>query len=347
MLPIPASPSGPFGTASNPLGSPAQSVSNCVRAAVSARSLLVTLTNSGFAQPCYGVPVNQKVKVTLFDGAVNSSTGLPLPVDVAVARLDAPVVGQYAEPSTPSMPGLTMPGSIQVVNIRNALFDSPLAASPDPISFYLPPLQSGTYLLQSPNLQSTPSAVLVVAGSASTAVASSGSGLTTTPATPNEGTAKAVTADAVTAAHLVDAFDQWEMLPATCSGEIVPGTLRVALMDSSGVLWAEAQWRPVHGCRMQAGPDNGSVPPDKISPWSEEARPIIGVFEKLPGQVWTMNDEAGSIPGRVVFPCAVAPGGQPPSPGNGAIPAAVLKAWHMTPQSPSSCAAAFYPYAPR
>lgn len=166
-----------------------------------------------------------------------------------------------------------------------------------------------------------------------------------------------VTSDSATGkdiAALTSAFNQWETLPTTCQGVLVRKTLHVATVQSNGVSWATAQFVPPKGCYEQAPPVNGGppMPPkrytNQINPWSQTVGTIFGIFERNPRQTWAMNDEAGQVNGRLVYPCAVTPPGtQPPGPSNGAIPADVLAVWNMRPQPSSLCEQAFYPYAAR
>jgi hypothetical protein len=150
--------------------------------------------------------------------------------------------------------------------------------------------------------------------------------------------------DSATGRELTGAFDHWELLPPTCSGEIVDGTVRIARAVQTGVSWATAHFQPVKGCygvRQPPGITSPTVVPNasanEIPPWSDTYRPIIAVFERQPGGTWTMNNEAGVLNGKVIFPCTVA-GGAPPGQGGPAVPAMVIAAWHMTAKPPDLCA---------
>lgn len=143
-------------------------------------------------------------------------------------------------------------------------------------------------------------------------------------------------------AQLVEAFNSWELLPPTCRAEIIRSSVRVATIDSSGVSWAMAAFR--HGPHCTSTAKNSAhttieVPIDQIGPWGRIPQPPIGIFQRSPGAAaWQMNDEGGHP-----FPCP-GPGGTPPSPGNGALPAPVLAAWHL--KYATNCANVVYPMRP-
>jgi hypothetical protein len=42
---------------------------------------VITISNTGFQDACYGVPADTAVQVLLDNQATNSSSGLPIPVD--------------------------------------------------------------------------------------------------------------------------------------------------------------------------------------------------------------------------------------------------------------------------
>jgi hypothetical protein len=138
------------------------------------------------------------------------------------------------------------------------------------------------------------------------------------------------------------AFIEWEKLPSSCQSQIVGGSLRIATIKASGESWATADFKPVQNCTYSLAPARPGGPPrpvavNQLLPWSEIPQPVVGVFEQPHGGNWTMNDEAGRTYLRIVFPCAVGPGGTPPGPGNGAIPLPVLRAWNLTPRSIDKC----------
>lgn len=143
---------------------------------------------------------------------------------------------------------------------------------------------------------------------------------------------------------IVSAFNSWEELPATCQALLVPGSLRVATLASTGVAWAMAAFKPVPDCSFTMGPASPGGPPrpiriEQIGPWGREPQPPIGVFQRPPGQGWTMNSEGGKP-----FPCP-APGGIAPGPGNGALPAELIRKWDL--RYATNCAEVSYPMRPR
>lgn len=145
-------------------------------------------------------------------------------------------------------------------------------------------------------------------------------------------------------AAITAAFNSWEILPATCQGVIIPGTLRIATVKSTGVSWAIAAFEPAPGCSANLAPASPGGPPrplgpEQIRPWSYVPQPTIGVFQRQPGQSWSMNSEGGRP-----FPCP-APGGRAPGPGNGALPPEVLVKWDL--EYAPNCADVVYPLRPK
>lgn len=139
------------------------------------------------------------------------------------------------------------------------------------------------------------------------------------------------------------AFNKWEFLPSTCQAVMVPGTLKTATIPSSGVSWAIATFKRVAGCSYSEPPAYPGGPPRpiparQIGPWGRPSLPI-GVFERQPGQAWSMNEEGGTP-----FPCP-APGGHAPGPSNGAIPPEVLAKWHL--KYAPNCSNVSYPLQPQ
>ena len=144
-------------------------------------------------------------------------------------------------------------------------------------------------------------------------------------------------------AQLVNAFNSWEMLPTTCLAELISGSVRVATVPNTGASWAIANFRPPSDCvktmRSRTPGATVTVPLAQIGPWGRVPQPPVGVFERMRGGAWVMNDEGGRP-----FPCP-APGGSAPGPGNGALPASVLATWHL--KYASGCAEVVYPLEPR
>lgn len=139
---------------------------------------------------------------------------------------------------------------------------------------------------------------------------------------------------------ITSAFNTWEFLPSTCQGVIVPGTLKTARL-SSGVSWAIATFMPATGCsysQQAPGYPRQTFAVQQIGPWGAPSPPI-GVFERQPGQRWSMNQEGGTP-----FPCPDL-GGHGPGPENGAIPPEVLAKWHL--KYAPDCSNVAYPARPR
>lgn len=146
------------------------------------------------------------------------------------------------------------------------------------------------------------------------------------------------------APHITVAFNAYELLPATCEGVIIPGTLRVAKVGSTGVWWAMAAFEPEPACSHSLAPASAGGPPrplkpEQIRPWGYVPQPTIGIFQRLLGQSWSMNQEGGRP-----FPCP-APGGRAPGPGNGALPPEVLRMWDL--EYAPNCDDVVYPMRPK
>jgi hypothetical protein len=146
-------------------------------------------------------------------------------------------------------------------------------------------------------------------------------------------------------AAVTAAFNEWEGLPATCPGRILASSLHVSA-PTDGAVWAVAEFGPVSDCRVPFGPEapggtTALAPPSAIRPWDEQ-QPVIAVFERT-GVTWSMNGGAGRASNRIVFPCSIGPGGTPPSAGDGAIPAAVLKSWGLHPLDGKACSNVYSP----
>lgn len=344
VLPIPNAPSGVVGTSTNPLGSPVQSLASCAAAALSPpMALTVTLTNGGFGAACYAVSATGATSVALADQVTNSGTGLTIPAELTVSTLLKPVVAQLAStgPNTPSMPGLTVQTQPSAsLTLANAIFTSPTAPDSSPIGFSLPALTVGQYLLQLPTEPNLPSAVLTVVPTAPVA------GTTPPPvggASPNVPGAMATRPAAPDEAALITAFGKWEHLPTTCPATTVSGSERFATVTASGTEWAIAKFQPAPSCSYSLAPvtpggPERAVAPNSIGPFAEPGGPL-GVFEKMTGGPWTMNEEGGRP-----FPCP-APDGAQPGLYNGALPAAVLTVWGLN--YASTCAFPVYPLQPR
>jgi hypothetical protein len=349
-LPIPASPSGAFGSTTNPLGSPAEAMVACGPSSPETTSLAIAISNSGFGAPCYGVIAGKPTPAVLTDTAVNSSTGLTISVEVTIAVLSSPVVGEDALAGPvrnsnvrvgPSSVTPAFPNPVPDVVPQNALYTSPTAPTDDPVSFALPPLPVGKYLLQLPTLPTVPSAVLNVSpGSPSGPTPTSTTVIAETSSTTDpQGTGvKVLQPSASDIQALVNAFDSWEGLPSTCSGEVVANSQHFAVITPSGDEWAIAQFRPSATCTIKSD-GGGSVPPSAFGPFAERSGPPMAVFERSSGDEWAMNSEGGHP-----FPCP-APAGAAPGPGNGSLPRDVLAAWGLS--YASNCAFVSYPPQPR
>jgi len=136
---------------------------------------------------------------------------------------------------------------------------------------------------------------------------------------------------------ITTAFNTWEGLPSSCLGMMNTESLKVALVSEVG--WAIATFRPPRDCTKSLGPALPGGPPRtvpiaSIGPWGESSPPL-GVFERLPGSPWRMNEEGG-----VPFPCP-APGGAPPGPYNGALPPRVVEEFNL--KYAPDCANVSYP----
>lgn len=338
------SPSGVLGSGTNPLGSPRRSLATCDAQPTSASGALsVSVSNSGFSQDCYRLSLNAPTAVQLTDTATNAATGLTIPVELALTTLTKPVVTQVAGSGQPrQMPGLTVPSDPEpYVDLRNALFTSPTAPDTNPVSFTLPPLAVGHYLLQLPTLPLAPAAVITVAVGTSPP-APAAPPVTTSTTIASTADVKVPTATTADRQALEAAFATWERLPATCPGSIVPNSDRYALVRD--VEWAMATFGPAATCTQTlapatAGGPTRSVDPMRVGPFAETNGLPVAVFEKQPGGSWVMNEEGGSP-----FPCPAA-GGMAPGPGNGAVPAPALAAWGLS--YAANCAFPSYPSQPR
>ncbi len=142
-------------------------------------------------------------------------------------------------------------------------------------------------------------------------------------------------------AAITAAFNYWWDIPSTCLGLMNTGSLKVA--EVSGVGWAIATFRPPSDCVKNLNPAFVGGPPrtepiSSIAPWGNPS-PQDGVFERLPGANWRMN-QSGGFP----FPCP-APGGAAPGLPNGALPPAVLAKFNL--KYAPDCANVHYPDQPR
>lgn len=341
-LPIPDVPAGPFGSPSNPLGGPGESLAACTaRKTQPSTGLRFTVTNAGFASYCYNVPVKTAVKVELTDELINSATGLIIPITITLAKPASPVVAQRAPIDSSAFPGMTVSQRPEpTVDLRQALFTSPTAPDKNPVVFDLPPLESGHYLLQLPTAPSVPSAVLIVAPAVGPVDQPTFPAPKPSPVPGTIEPARLVQASPSEERALEDAFGSWERLPPTCPAVVVSGSARFA-KTTEGVGWAMARFEPSPTCSYSMAPasEGGprrSVAPKMIGPFG---RSPIGIFEQQPGGSWNMNQEGGRP-----FPCP-APGGVAPGPGNGSLPASVLVAWGLF--YASDCAFPTYPLQPR
>jgi hypothetical protein len=92
-------------------------------------------------------------------------------MEFVVSSLTTPVVGEAAVGALPVATTTTDPqgdistvGPEPVVNLSNALFISPTADDANPVTFAMPGMAAGTYLLQLVTLPTAYAAVLVVSG---------------------------------------------------------------------------------------------------------------------------------------------------------------------------------------
>lgn len=341
-LPIPDSPSGPFGSQSNPLGAPGESLAACMaRKTTFSTGLKLTVTNTGFSNYCHNVPAKTGVKIQLTDEMTNSATGLTIPITIVLATPARPVVAQIAPIDSKAFPGVTVTQRPEPrVDLSQALFTSPTAPDKNPIVFDLPPLDPGHYLLQLPTAPRVPSALLVVASAVGPVDDPIFPAPTPSPDPGSIQPASLVQASAPDERALEEAFGSWERLPQTCPAVVVPGSARFA-RTPDGVGWAMAKFEPSPTCSYSMAPvsEGGprrSVAPNMIGPFG---RSPVGIFEQQPGGSWSMNQEGGRP-----FPCP-APGGVAPGPGNGSLPASVLVAWRLV-YAPD-CAFPTYPLQPR
>lgn len=141
--------------------------------------------------------------------------------------------------------------------------------------------------------------------------------------------------------RLTKAFDIWEDLPSTCAAVIVASSVKQATAD--GASWAIASFKPPSPCYKVLAPAGAGQPPRtelqaNVGPWTGN-EPVIGVFEISYGN-WEMNEEGGHP-----FPCPSAYG-HVPGPGNGALPPAVVQAWHLHYASASACEHVEFPTQP-
>lgn len=343
-LPIPMSPTGSFGSRSNPLGAPGESVSRCRGRGVASLAIQLAVSEAGFSEYCFVVPAKTQIPVQLAGTVVNRETGLVVPLNVVIATASNPVVAQAQTPdSGDSPPGLTMLSGTNVPNLRlkNAIYTSPTAADSNPIQFVLPALDAGEYLLQTPTVPTVPSALLIVVAAADQVVRPPP--FTIVPTTLGAPRALEVNPTDSGRAGLEEAFATWERLPSTCPADVVPGSMRFA-RTTDGTMWAIARFMPSPSCSHSLAPEvpggpHRVVPPGMVGPFGRTSGPPLGVFQQKQGGDWVMNQEGGDP-----FPCP-AQGGLEPGPGNGALPAAVLGAWEMT--YASDCAFPQYPQRPR
>ncbi len=344
VVSIPTAPSGEFGSLTNPLGSPAESLPGCAAVATVPQGALdVTITNAGFSSKCYTVSAAGPTAALLTNGLTNAGTGLTISADITVSTVLKPVVSQVARRAS-QLPGLTVSSQPDAnVNLRNAIFTSPTAPDGRPISFTVPALPVGQYLVQLPTKPTLPAAVLTVLPDAAPS-----SGRSSSPPagarSPNVAGATVVQPTASDSGSLIGSFETWEHLPSTCGAVIVTGSELLAQVAADGTEWAMARFGPVKSCSFTLAPaapglPQRSVAPEMIGPFAETPGPPVGVFEKSQGGPWMMNQEGGRP-----FPCP-APGGMTPGPGNGALPASVLTAWGLT-YAPD-CAFPVYPPQPR
>ncbi len=164
------------------------------------------------------------------------------------------------------------------------------------------------------------------AGTASEVPVSTGPGADTA-------TVAVVRPDASTLAELGVAFGVYEQFPAaTCKINTIKGTVHVARVKATGMMWAISGLEPDPSCRIES--DGHLVPPTGTGPFGEIPAPPVAAFERGPGEKWAMTTEVG-----VPFPCPRDPAGHE------IVPADVLKAWEI-PYYSSMCLP-FIPSGPR
>lgn len=194
----PATPTGSLGSATNPFGSPATPATQCASTGSPTAALALTVANQGFSQACYAVPAQQAVPASLTNGVVNTSTGLTITLEVTISTIANPVVGQQIPPpgaATADTSQRTLPqSSLPNVELQNAVYTSPSATDGNPLSFTIPPLSAGSYLLQLPTYPTVPSAVLTVGGAGAASSGPEPVTTTTTVDTSGVSTVAATTA---------------------------------------------------------------------------------------------------------------------------------------------------------
>jgi hypothetical protein len=126
--------------------------------------------------------------------------------------------------------------------------------------------------------------------------------------------AKAITPSADDCAAIAQAYGK--VASTTCPIVPVPGTLKEAVIETSGAKWAFGQMEAKPGCLIPDGTGHG-VDPNSLYPLSSSPE-NSGVFERPPEGTWQLN-YVESIP----FPC---PATETPGPNNAFLPLAVLRA---------------------
>lgn len=173
-----------------------------------------------------------------------------------------------------------------------------------------------------------------------------GGGVVASTRTGSGGSTSAVTTEAPTATDTVQldaAFASYERIVTSCAVEPQAGSVKIGVVNATGVSWAIAKFQPASTCVINsAAPIVGSdrtttqINPDRLRVFAD---PPVGVFERSARGGWQMNQEGG-----IPFPCP-APSGIAPGLGNGAIPAEVLSSWGLP--YAANCSTVRYPPVPR
>ena len=153
-IPTPGSMSSPPGSfVDAPPSTAAEATSVCPATEQTSASLDISLTSAagGFTQHCYYVDHSTDVSMTITNDLIVPSTGLTPPLSLYISREDSPALAAIAN----------APGSWTLTPSSSSAIESPTANDNAPVSFILPALQAGTYLIQT-YPQYYPSAVLEV-----------------------------------------------------------------------------------------------------------------------------------------------------------------------------------------
>lgn len=127
------------------------SVGSSPNAAISVSVSMIAPLQVALSQQCFTVPVNTPIRVTLTNHVVDRTTGLIDSIDVVLSSVSEPALAPVVGNPT---------AQLRNANSAATLFESPSANDGSPITFTLPALGRGQYLLQ-PNPLYGPAALLV------------------------------------------------------------------------------------------------------------------------------------------------------------------------------------------